>query len=430
MRGAFDKPLGFSLSKGSRMRALSCLAALAVAAVFAGACTNEVGDDAAAAVVVVDDSVSSAAVTYVEPGVVDSTRLYIGWPNEALLTDEAPRFYGHFDMLPRGKVDISAERLDDRRRVTGYKFYRVNPAGSLRLLGVVEARRGVNTVRLESTAGGTFVVEAASSANGLLGIDITCTRRDGQCARQAQPGKVCGGRNVTPCDDGLFCQIDAAQICGRADGTGVCAFPQPICPSVACRTVCGCDGLDYCDTCNAHAVGANVLHDGACEVEEPVCDPAIYERAEGSHNTHGIWTFCPYHPASSMSQDVVATLSLYDGDFHYGQVWNPICPDGYACRMPSRVFEISGGWENQGFAVQLLPDAESLPAPEQLAQSFVVWVNCEGDVQLTTTELGGERTFTRDLCADHSCAENQHCEIVAVQCIQAPCPPQPTCVAN
>ncbi len=428
------------MSVSGTARALLCLTVLASVT----ACTHDVDGDTAAVDVVdiVDEaSAAAAAVTYVEPVEVDATRLYYGVHNEARLTDEAPLFHGNFDLLPNGKVDISVRRLEDRRRVVGFKIYRVNPTGTLRLLGVVESRRGVAEVRLRSDAGGSFVIAATSSGSGLLGIDIVCARRDGQCAPLGQPGATCGGRGITQCDDGLFCEIDAAQICGRADGTGVCAIPSAACPAVACTTVCGCDGVDYCDTCNAHAVGANVLHDGACEAppdeeggEDGVCDPAVYTKLPDGQfaNTHGTWVHkSTYAPPDRMEHDLVATLHLNDGDFAYEQVWNPICLRGpYACRMASLVFSMTGGWVNQGFAVQLLPDAESTPAPVELAQSFGVRVNCEGDVQLETTELGQERIFTRDRCAEQSCSENEHCELVPVMCIQAPCPPQPACVPN
>jgi hypothetical protein len=189
--------------------------------------------------------------------------------------------------------------------------------------------------------------------------------------------------------------------------------------------VCGCDGVDYCDACHAHGDGANVDHAGSCFEVEPSCE---YARASEPVNTHGVWT----SQNELNDYDVRATLHLNDGDFFYEQVWDPTCLREYPyCRRASLYFSMTGGWENLGFAVQLLPDPESTPAPEQLAQSFSVLVNtCDGDVELTTTELGQDRLFKRDLCADHSCGDGEHCEVVPVTCIRAPCPAQPTCVAN
>ncbi|MDP2343671.1 MAG: hypothetical protein Q8O67_22115 [Deltaproteobacteria bacterium] len=415
------------------LRLLPCLAAFAALA----SCTTALGDedDGTNGNFVVVDHETEAAVTYVEPGEVESTRMYLGVHNDAVLTEDVPLFYGHFDMRPRGRVDITVRRRDgDENLGVGFKVYRVNPRGTLRYLGQVDGEHGVAMAQLESNAGGTFVVETTSplgatspegTALGVteLGIDIVCKRRDGNCARLAQPGDLCGTRGAESCDEGLFCQIDEG--CGRDDRGGVCTLPSPICPRIACRTVCGCDGVDYCDACHANGDGANVDHEGSCNVVEPSCE---YLKAETAVNTHGVWTFQGEHN----DFDVTATLHLNDGDFFYEQLWDPTClREAPYCRRASLYFSMTGGWENLGFAVQLTPDAESTPAPDGLAQSFGVLVNsCDGDVQLETTELGQDRLFKRDLCADQSCADDEHCEVVQVMCIQAPCPPLPTCVAN
>ena len=91
-----------------------------------------------------------------------------------------------------------------------------------------------------------------------------------------------------------------------------------------------------------------------------------------------------------------------------------------------------GTWEHQGFAVQLFPvqDPDGQPIPDALAQSFGIETTCMGDVRLTTTELGVDRVLERDRCWDFACAEGEHCELVQVVCIRAPCPPLPQCVAN
>jgi hypothetical protein len=69
-------------------------------------------------------------------------------------------------------------------------------------------------------------------------------------------------------------------------------------------------------------------------------------------------------------------------------------------------------------------------APLELAQSFSVDINCEGSFRLSTVEMGEDRVFEKDRCADLTCAEGEHCELQEVWCIRAPCPPMPTCVAN
>ncbi len=127
--------------------------------------------------------------------------------------------------------------------------------------------------------------------------------------------------------------------------------------------------------------------------------------------------------------DVESKLRLNDGDFSYDQVWNPTCLHSETpCRVASRFFSMVGGWEQPSAStVQLLPEAEPTP-PEELAQAFSVVQNCEGDLRLRTTELGYERDFIRDFCAETECAEGEQCIVEPVMCIRAPCPPMPRCV--
>ena len=411
---------GASFSKGSPMLRVSV--AVVVAVSFA-ACSHDVAEDEGGVVSVVDVE-AEGAVSYGVPADVDSHRVYFGRTAVSVSAD-APVFYGHFDVVPRGKVDVVVARADDNRRNVGVKVYRVNPTGTLRFLGQTSGRRSAG-VRLETDAGGTFVVEATGSLPGTgvaqLSVDVACARRDGNCARNVQPGGSCGGRRAVPatCDEGLFCQIDAD--CGRADQPGTCVIPTDICPAVAPRVVCGCDGVDYDDACHAHAVGANVDHDGGCVVEACAYDKVGDEGV----NAHGIWT----STFSRDDRDYTAVLGLHDGDFDYTQTSTPRCANPALCRFAPTVVRITGGWENHGADIQLFPDPESTPAPAELALSFSASINCDGDVKLTTTEVGVEHSFSRDLCADFSCNTDDGwvCEVQPVQCVRAPCPPQPTCV--
>ncbi len=71
-----------------------------------------------------------------------------------------------------------------------------------------------------------------------------------------------------PCADGLFCaRVDG---CG---GPGVCQ-PRPSGCARDCPGVCGCDGHDYCNACNAAQAGVNVAHEGTCA--EPSCEGLSY----------------------------------------------------------------------------------------------------------------------------------------------------------
>ncbi len=404
------------------MRAL-LLSALVVAAAAVGACTSTVVDNAA--VIVDGDATDESAVTYQAP-TQPSNRIYYGVPVGAYISAATiPSHWVHFDLLPRGKVDLVVDHEDGRRR-TGMRIYRVNPTGSLRLLGHV-AGRGHAAAHIESRAGGTIVVEAFGTTpreGSTITITVDCARRDGQCAPLGQPGATCGTRGAGQCDDGLYCDFDA--MCGADDRGGSCSMHPVVCSRMACVELCGCDGQTYCGECAANVAGVSIAHEGACEA--PVCDPSVYEMVKDEVlNTvvNGVWT----GTGLTTGYDVNSTLRLNDGDFSYDQTWNPTClRSDPPCRQASRLFSMVGGWNKTATSVQLTPEVQ--PAPEQLAWSFTIVQNCEGDVRLRTTEMGEDRELTRDLCADHSCGDNEHCEVVPVMCIQAPCPPQPTCVAN
>jgi hypothetical protein len=172
--------------------------------------------------------------------------------------------------------------------------------------------------------------------------------------------------------------------------------------------------------------GVSVEFSGECA---PVCDPAVYEVIKDdvlNVHSHGTWL---WHGQFDGFWDVESTLRLNDGDFSYEQVWNPTCLHSETpCRVASRTFSMVGGWRQPApSSVQLLPEAEPTP-PEELAQAFTVVQNCEGDMRLRTTELGEEREFIRDFCADIECFDGEVCVVEPVMCIRAPCPPMPRCV--
>ena len=416
------------------MRVLSTLAAVMLAVSCFGGCTTDVSSDA---LTIADNDVESA-VTYGAPGAVASERFYYDVKNDIWVGANKPQAYGHFDLLPRGIVNVTLTHSDSRRGV-GFKVYRVNPTGTLRFLGQVSGRRTV-TARVESTAGGTIVIEStgtwAQRQDPALTVLVTCARRDGQCAVAQQPGELCGTRGAGACDEGLFCDFSVngvdGDMCGAADRGGVCTVVPEVCNRM-CVATCGCDGATYCSACTANGTGVSVAHEGACAVVDPsppaVCDPSVYAKIPNDQLdvfVHGTWKWSGVVDG----YDVKAELGLYDGDFGYEQVWNPACMnDPTPCRVAGRYYWISGGWSHDNQSVNLTLDAESTPT-EQLAQGFSIEQNCEGELRLQTTELGETREFFRDLCHDFQCEENQHCEVQQVMCIRAPCPDQPRCVAN
>ncbi len=74
---------------------------------------------------------------------------------------------------------------------------------------------------------------------------------------RAQAASSC--RTNAQCASTDYC-AKAEGMCG---GTGTCTARPTICPDI-CSTLCGCDGLNYCNSCFAARAGVNIAHNGAC----------------------------------------------------------------------------------------------------------------------------------------------------------------------
>lgn len=141
-----------------------------------------------------------------------------------------------------------------------------------------------------------------------------CTPPGGSCTEQAcidagpEPDagrdaaiacgdETCGGgaRCCTQCDGTLACLVGECPICScgpehacasdqycegddTSCGEGTCK-PRPSgCPE-DCPGVCGCDGADYCNACDARANGTDVARDAPCS-NASECD-AMHATGEG-----------------------------------------------------------------------------------------------------------------------------------------------------
>lgn len=72
----------------------------------------------------------------------------------------------------------------------------------------------------------------------------------------------CGARLGDTCEDNEFCDFPD-DICGAADGTGVCRPRPGDCPDIY-MPVCACNGEVQSSACDANAVGFDVNRLGGC----------------------------------------------------------------------------------------------------------------------------------------------------------------------
>jgi hypothetical protein len=94
----------------------------------------------------------------------------------------------------------------------------------------------------------------------------TSVQSEGACAGD---GATCGGLQGLTCGAGQFCNFDAAN-CGSGDQTGTCQAIPDLCPQVE-SPVCGCDGVQYGNSCFANAAGVAVSNDTSCETPGATC---------------------------------------------------------------------------------------------------------------------------------------------------------------
>ena len=85
---------------------------------------------------------------------------------------------------------------------------------------------------------------------------------DGECGGTS--GKTCGGLLGETCDDGFFCDYPPEMLCGNADGQGKCTEMPTGCTKEL-NPVCGCDGKNYGNPCEANAAGTDVATGGKCK---------------------------------------------------------------------------------------------------------------------------------------------------------------------
>ncbi len=106
--------------------------------------------------------------------------------------------------------------------------------------------------------------EGDACPDGAMCERIYCVRAP--CPSYCAPLPVetpCGGIAGLACAEGQYCDYPEGAECGAFDRQGTCRPMPTVCPRFA-MLVCGCDGRDYGNPCDATRAGTDVAYAGAC----------------------------------------------------------------------------------------------------------------------------------------------------------------------
>lgn len=95
-----------------------------------------------------------------------------------------------------------------------------------------------------------------------------CDAPMGPCDEPDPEPEYCGGFGGFQCENpDDFCNYGDSEGCGFADGMGVCEPKPEVCAEIY-MPVCGCDGNDYGNPCEANGNGTSVQFVGDCACGE------------------------------------------------------------------------------------------------------------------------------------------------------------------
>jgi hypothetical protein len=109
---------------------------------------------------------------------------------------------------------------------------------------------------LLAACGGKVAVDTPA-AGGSGGAATTTTSSSSSSGKPQACGS--GYAGLPPCPPDQWCQYDTNGACVTGSETGGTCQPKPTACDADCPGVCGCDNQFYCNACEAHLAGTDVL---------------------------------------------------------------------------------------------------------------------------------------------------------------------------
>jgi hypothetical protein len=121
---------------------------------------------------------------------------------------------------------------------------------------------GSTTSTTSTTTGTGGATTTGTGGAGGQGGATTTTTTTTTTGTGGGSGSSCGGKMGKTCPVGEYCDYPD-NICGAADGTGICTAKPQVCPDLYMPT-CACDGMVYSSPCDAAGAGFDENNNAGC----------------------------------------------------------------------------------------------------------------------------------------------------------------------